>query len=74
MRFNTIDWLALVLTIVGGLNWGLVGGFDFNLVDALFGEGSTLSRIVYVLVGLSALYLVYTATKLMGAGDDRAAV
>lgn len=64
MKLNTVDWVALVLVMVGGLNWGLVGAFGFNLVDALFGEMSALSRIVYVLVGLSALYLAYTATKL----------
>jgi uncharacterized membrane protein YuzA (DUF378 family) len=64
MKLNVIDWLAFVLVIVGGLNWGLVGAFDFNLVDSIFGEGSALSRIVYVLVGLSAVYLIYTATKL----------
>lgn len=64
MKLNSVDWVALVLVIVGGLNWGLVGAFDFNLVDALFGTMSALSRIVYVLVGLSAVYLVYTATKL----------
>jgi hypothetical protein len=64
MRLNTLDWIALVLVIVGGLNWGLVGAFDFNLVDSIFGEGSALSRIVYVLVGLSAIYLLYTTSKL----------
>lgn len=48
---------ALVLVLIGGLNWGLVGFFDYNLVDALFGEGSGLARVVYALVGLSALYL-----------------
>ena len=64
MKLTGIDWVALVLTIVGGLNWGLVGAFNFNLVDALFGEGSALARIVYVLVGLSAIWLIYTATKL----------
>ena len=51
-----INTITLVLLIVGGLNWGLVGLFDFNLVAALFGEMSALSRIVYVLVGASALY------------------
>jgi len=66
MKLNAIDWVALILVIVGGLNWGLVGAFDFNLVDALFGEMSALARIVYVLVGLSAIYLVFTATKLAG--------
>lgn len=64
MRLNTIDWIAYVLTIIGGLNWGLVGAFDFNLVAAIFGEQSPLSRIIYVLVGLSAIYLIYTGTKL----------
>lgn len=67
MKVNAIDWVALVLTIVGGLNWGLVGAFQFNLVDALFGTGSALARIVYILVGLSALYLIVTATKLRRA-------
>jgi uncharacterized membrane protein YuzA (DUF378 family) len=55
---RALDAVTLVLLIVGGLNWGLVGLFDFNLVDALFGEMSMLSRIVYGLVGLSALYQI----------------
>jgi uncharacterized membrane protein YuzA (DUF378 family) len=64
VKLNAIDWVALVLVIVGGLNWGLVGAFKYNLVDSIFGAGSTLARIVYVLVGLAAVYLIYTATKL----------
>lgn len=64
MKLNTIDWIAYALAIIGGLNWGLIGAFNFDLVAAIFGEMSTLSRIVYVLVGLSALYLIYTGTKL----------
>ena len=51
-----INKITLLLVIVGGLNWGLVGLADFNLVSALFGEMSPLSRIVYVLVGASALW------------------
>jgi uncharacterized membrane protein YuzA (DUF378 family) len=50
------DWIALVLMIVGAINWGLVGAFRFDLVAALFGEMSMASRIVYVLVGLAGLY------------------
>jgi len=50
-----INKITLLLLIVGGLNWGLVGLFDFDLVAALFGEMSLLSRIVYVVVGASAL-------------------
>lgn len=53
---------ALVLVVVGGLNWGLVGFFDYNLVDALFGEGSALARVVYALVGLSAVYVAVSAS------------
>ncbi|WP_019149207.1 DUF378 domain-containing protein [Timonella senegalensis] len=47
--------VATALTIVGGINWGLVGAFDYNLVDAIFGEGSTGSKVVYIAVGVSAL-------------------
>ncbi len=50
---------ATVLLIIGGLNWGLVGLFEFNLVAAIFGPGSILSRIIYTLVGLSAVYEVF---------------
>jgi uncharacterized protein len=53
---KTIDVTVAVLLVIGGLNWGLVGVADFNLVAALFGEGTTMSRIVYSLVGLSAVY------------------
>jgi uncharacterized membrane protein YuzA (DUF378 family) len=55
---RAINQITLLLLIVGGLNWGLVGLFDFDLVAALFGEKSLLSRIVYVLVGLSAVWQI----------------
>jgi uncharacterized membrane protein YuzA (DUF378 family) len=61
---RTLDVIALVLMIVGGLNWGLVGLFNFDLVAALFGDMTTLSRIVYTLVGLAALYGIATAARL----------
>ena len=64
MRFNGFDWVAYVLVLVGALNWGLVGAFKFNLVETLLGDMTTLARIVYVLVGLSAVYLVVTVGKL----------
>ena len=53
-----LNTITLVLLIVGGLNWGLVGLFSFDLVAALFGEMSALSRIVYVLVGASAAWQI----------------
>jgi uncharacterized membrane protein YuzA (DUF378 family) len=52
---KTLQMIALVLLIVGGLNWGLVGLFNFDLVATIFGDMSLLSRVVYILVGLSAL-------------------
>ena len=61
---RTLDVIAMVLMIVGGLNWGLVGLFNFDLVAALFGEGSMLSRIVYTLVGIAALYGIATLARL----------
>ena len=54
---KSLDVLAAVLVVVGGLNWGLVGFFQFDLVGAIFdGQGAGLSRLVYALVGLSAVY------------------
>jgi uncharacterized protein len=53
---KSVDVIAAVLLVVGGLNWGLVGAFEFDLVAALFGPMSPIARIVYVLVGLSAVY------------------
>jgi uncharacterized protein len=63
MKF-VLKWIAWVLVVVGALNWGLVGLFNFDLVAALFGAGSVLSNVVYILVGLSALVLiVFKITK-----------
>jgi len=53
---KALDIIAAILLVVGGLNWGLVGAFQFDLVATIFGEGAMLARIVYILVGLSALY------------------
>ena len=60
---NAIDWIAIVLVVIGGLNWGLVGFFDFDLVASLFGAASTISNVVYDLVGLSALWMIYYIAK-----------
>ena len=57
---KNMDVLAAILLVVGGLNWGLVGLFGFDLVATLFGDMSGLSRVVYLLVGVSALYQGFT--------------
>lgn len=61
---RTLNIVALVLIIVGGLNWGLVGLFNFDLVEGIFGpsgirSAAPISRIIYILVGLAALYGIY---------------
>lgn len=65
-RMSALDWIAMALLTIGGLNWGLVGLFDVNLVAALFGEQSLVSRIIYIAVGLSALYSLYLSSKMAG--------
>jgi uncharacterized protein len=62
MEKSILDWIALVLVIIGGLNWGLVSLLDVNLVSLIFGT-AVLATIVYTLVALSALYLIYFITK-----------
>ncbi len=57
-------WITFVLVIIGGLNWGLIGLVNLDLVATLFGEGALLSRIVYSLVGLSAIYLLLLPPKI----------
>ena len=59
MRMNTLDWIARILVIIGGLNWGLVGAADLNLVEMIFGAGNMIGDIVYILVGISALYMLF---------------
>ena len=61
---KSLNLVALVLLIVGGLNWGLVGAFQFDLVATLFGgQDAFVSRVVYVLVGLSALWQIVALSR-----------
>ncbi|ARN57987.1 DUF378 domain-containing protein [Sedimentisphaera salicampi] len=61
MKLDPLNWAALILTVIGGLNWGLVGLFKFDLVATLFGDMSPISRAVYVVVALAALFLIFAA-------------
>jgi uncharacterized protein len=63
-------WMTLVLLVIGGLNWLLVGLFDFDLVAAIFGEMSAAARAVYTLVGISALIVLVTSFRLVHRHDD----
>ncbi|MFA5023130.1 MAG: DUF378 domain-containing protein [Candidatus Paceibacterota bacterium] len=61
---KVLNWIALILAIVGAINWGLVALFGLDLVALLLGAGSGLAKIVYVLVGLAGVYLIFIAKKL----------
>ena len=58
MNSKPLDYTALVITIIGAINWGLIGFFKFNLVTFLLGDMTLLSRIVYAVVGICGLYLI----------------
>ena len=68
MKMNWLDWITGILVIIGALNWGLVGLFDYNVVSAIFGDATMITRTIYVLVGVSGLYMIYSlATKSMAS-------
>ena len=60
---SVVDWIASILVIIGGLNWGFVRFFNYNVVDSLFGITSVVSTVIYALVGLAALWMIYLLTK-----------
>ena len=62
MNSKALHMITFLLLVVGGINWLLVGAFDLNLVTTIFGDG-TLTTVVYILVGLSALYELLTHKK-----------
>lgn len=68
---KALNIVTLILVIVGGLNWGLVGVANFDLVATIFGAGSVLARIVYVLVGLSAVWQIVPLFSSMSDGTAR---
>jgi uncharacterized membrane protein YuzA (DUF378 family) len=68
-RMSAAEWIPMLLLAIGGINWGLIGLFDFNLVSTLFGEMSALTRVIYVAVGLSALYSLYMSARMSSHHD-----
>jgi len=59
MKMNTFDWIVWILIIIGALNWGLVGAFNLDLVDLIFGMVPWLMRTVYILVGVAAIVAIW---------------
>ena len=67
MKMNVLDKIAMLLLIVGGFNWGLVGWLNYNLVDGIFGAGSMLSRAIYAIVGVASLYCIYSMMRMLSS-------
>jgi uncharacterized protein len=60
---KTFELVAMILLLIGGINWGLVGAFNYNVITTLLGDGSTMTRAVYAIVGLCALYEAFQFMK-----------
>jgi uncharacterized membrane protein YuzA (DUF378 family) len=70
---RTLNIITLALVIIGGINWLLVGLFDFDLVAALFGgQNQPMARVVYVIVGISALWQIMPWIRALSVGEPRA--
>jgi len=67
---SAFDYIAMAVLIIGGLNWASVGLFSVDLVATLFGTQTQMTRLVYILVGLSALYAIYLVSRLGGRSHD----
>lgn len=68
---KTLNIISLLLVIIGALNWGLIGIFEYDLVSSLFGEMSMLTRIIFVLVGIAGLYSITFFARNMEPKDNK---
>jgi hypothetical protein len=57
---GTLGWITFLLVVIGGLSWGLIGFFGLDVIKVLFGDMTTITRVIYGLVGLAALYELFT--------------
>lgn len=71
MNSKCFDYIALILVIVGAINWGLIGFFKFDLVAFLFGQMTWISRIVYAIVGLCGLYTISLFGRILSFGENK---
>jgi uncharacterized membrane protein YuzA (DUF378 family) len=61
---SALDYIVMALLIIGGLNWGMVGLFDIDVVASIFGSATPVTRLIYTLVGIAALYSIYLSAKM----------
>jgi len=66
VKLNILDWLALLIVVLGALNWGFIGMLDINVVKEIFSTNPEAERTVYIIQGLAAFYMAYVAFKLTG--------
>lgn len=71
MKMNALDKVAILLLIIGGFNWGLVGWLKYNLVDEIFGVESTISRVIYAVVGMASIYCIYSMVKMLNGSAKK---
>ncbi len=69
MISKILDYTALILTIIGAINWGLIGFFDFDLVAFLFGTMTVFTRIIYAIVGICGVYMITTFGRIRRFGE-----
>jgi hypothetical protein len=62
---SIIDWIVILLVFLGGINWGLVGVLNFNLIEFIFSQAPIIARIIYILVALAAIYLLFISLTLV---------
>lgn len=67
MKMNMVDWLAFILVVVGGINWGLIGFLGFDLVATIFAFAPIVARVIYCVVGVAAVYSLYMGLKMKKA-------
>jgi hypothetical protein len=60
MKMGVLDWIALVLVVIGGLNWGIFGIFGLDLVNLVAGTG-IVAKIIYIIIGIAAIYMIIAA-------------
>ncbi|HZP20947.1 MAG TPA: DUF378 domain-containing protein [Bauldia sp.] len=65
-----LDMITLLLIIIGGINWGLIGIFGFDLVSTIFAFAPIIARIIFILVGLAAVYQLIPFARMMGGGTE----
>ncbi len=69
MLGRILDYTALILTVIGAINWGLIGFFEFDLVEFLFGTMTTFSRIIYGIIGICGIYMLTTIGRIKKFGE-----